>query len=264
MNFLRQHITLVAFGASVVIGLAVASLRPAPVQAMADCISCQPTLYNYATLSGPYKVCVKSNSTYAFTQTQADAVASGKDYWNNYFTAAGVNISFSSVTADASTPCPNDTDITISIVDPSAMVNNGALSEANLTTNGHGATVHVNADQLSNGAVDWQDMGAHELGHILDFKDVKNEGATSGCVGLTIMWEINQTMPSSALCADETACSGKYVSPNTGGDDYYDPIGGECYDWYWVTTYYYYSEGNWYEAGETWEYIDEYCGVPPM
>ena len=89
----ERRLTIVLFVACALTGLAVGALRPSPLQAQSTtCASCQPSLYNYATLSGPYKVCVESNSTYAWSSSQASAVASGKDYWNNYFSAAGINI----------------------------------------------------------------------------------------------------------------------------------------------------------------------------
>jgi hypothetical protein len=249
--------------ASAVFGLILIAGGRLGAQASSSCLDCTPGLLGNPNMSGSFTVCLESGSTYAFSQTQYDAIESGLHYWDSYFQDAEIDISFSVIGRNPS--CSGSgADIVIKLVDTNTdMVNVGALAEANQTSYGYGATIKVNEAQLTNSAVDWAEMAAHEMGHLLGFDDIN---PPLSCSGLSVMWHQNVAMPSGgATCSDKTAASGKFVGGNNDPGPEWFPE-GDCWEVWTVYRYWWFDGTDYHFSGwflGTYQYTD--CdGGPPI
>lgn len=221
-------------------------------------MDCQPTRYNYASLSGSYQVCFESNENYSFSAGQMSAMAAGLDYWNSVFSDLGVNISFSATYGlkDSLAPCPSTTNI---IFSPSYDTE-GHLALADLTTDGNGAVVRIDTTRLLADDQNWDHLAAHELGHILDYQDVH----TNGCYLYTVMWQENDVVPTPSCSSDKVANSTRYKGGGGTNEDF-QPAGGECYDVYLVREFYVWDGSDFYYVGSAViAYLGQYCGPPPI
>ena len=222
-------------------------LTSAVLHAQDPCAICKPALDNYASLSGNYDVCIESDSSHDLGPIRQN-IAAGIAYWEPYFEEASIDISFSFFEGTAENPCSGH-DIKVKVVPNSSMSNSGALAEAHRTPNGRGAEIWINEDELGNSAIDWNGMGAHEMGHILDFDDVR---PPKDCSGKTLMWHENGAIPPGGVrCADKTAASQKYKGGTPGDGEYWIPS-GDCYDIWLYVEYYWWGNGEWHYSGWNW------------
>jgi hypothetical protein len=239
---------------------ALAAVAPS---AQDECAVCSPDLYNWAEMSGEYTICFdQSGEDFS---SQAQQIAMGiESYWAPYFDDAEIDISFSWRPLGDS--CDSG-DIIFKVVDAGEMTNTGHSAETNFVNqNGHGNWVGINRDNINSESSDrWAYLGAHELGHLLDFKDVNDPD----CAGFTVMATRND-LPSVTLCGDKTTATVKYLGVGPVEEDEWwepseDPEHEDCYEvsraylWVWCDESGCYSSG-WTKGG----FLRIDCGPPPI
>lgn len=229
----------------------------------ANCVPCAPIHDGVHNLSGNYTVQIEWSNSYQYPSGQISEMKNAiEGYWNGYFQALGINISFSVSDCNVDVGC-GSADIRIFLDDPVNFFNQGALAETLQTSDGHGSSVRVDRTQLSNINVHWSHMGAHEVGHVLGFDNVSN----SECALATIMFIPNRPMLSSVGCGDKIAVSDHWLGQTYYSDDYQWIHGSaDCYE-VWRTTYYFCSDDgiHFYQCGEVGPVFSHfYCGEPPV
>jgi hypothetical protein len=219
------------------------------------CLDCMPETYNYSHMSGNYTVCFEINSHewHDVDQYMEEGIES---YWPDYLSAAGIDITFNFIHGS---PC-EEYDILIQIVTSGDMTNSTAPAEAHMTEDGRGSSIWVNADKVP-GTSDWYGAGAHEMGHLMDYKDIYNKPQ---CAGQSIMYGTTQSWPSTITCSDKTALTNKYKT--TGGDPFDEWFpNNQCYEIWTVYRYWWYDGTDYYFSGwylGSYQYTDCENGPP--
>jgi hypothetical protein len=252
----------------VVLAVALFVLRFPPVVVLAvGCEDCQPARIGANTsMSGQYTVCIQSDSNNQFSSAEASAIETGiQHYWGGYLSTAS-SIGFAISTGTAADPCSGD--ITISI-DPSLRTaNNGNGDWADTDPSGgdgRGSTIRVNPDFLGQtfATANWEWLGAHEMGHVLDFNDITNDA----CQAYSIMAHGNQNYdPDDEFlrCADALACSLRWTQSNLDdGANQSQPNEDNCFDVYYVQVQFCWNGQHWILCGQVWTWLYEDCDPIP-
>ncbi len=217
-----------------------------------DCTQCAPDVYNYARyLIGSYTVCFldtyPGNPEWSFTEGEVFAMAEGiNQYWNAQLDAAGAQISFGPFIHEQI--CPSG-----SIVIRRESLSSSIEAQTHMTEDGNDAIIDIRSDLQLTGDF-WKNLAAHEIGHVLDFKDVYDPQ----CEGKTIMWHVNSLPWAPARCSDSLAVQANYQPANVDYFTYFTPP--NCYDQYLVYYYSCWDGTGWYYCGSSWYYITTWCG----
>lgn len=242
----------------------VASGGSVAILAQQNCSYCQPDRFNYATPNGHYVVCLDHN----LPGEVQDKIADGIDYWHNMFAEHNVNISFTVNFGTENATCGGEGDnyqydilyyVDAGITDPTT----GA--EAHLTQNMRNSSVGINPYHYTNHShppEEWEYLGAHEQGHLLDFKDVTRDGCNGG---VTVMWHQTEFMPSGPTCTDRGALLGRWTGQVYTPEDWVSSeMYEDCWDIYLVHIVYWWNGSTYQEIITGATYITWSCDDPPV
>ena len=157
-------IALTSFTSTQLLGAANAS---GPIDSCADC---KPATWNQHTaLSGEYEICFQQPAEgSSFSNEQITEFMNGvNDYWDEFLDDAEVNISFAPTPVVKTMPeeCGSN-GITVKL--------DSGPARAEMvwapTSNGRGASIKINPAETQAADANFKWLGAHEVGHFLDFK----------------------------------------------------------------------------------------------
>jgi hypothetical protein len=254
---MRRYGIGLALSAIVLVLIAVAASRPT---AQTDsCASCTPArLFRFDQPPSVLELCFQDSDTNVWTNAQIDSIVNGITTWQDFTGSNGYSLSFSSSHKTSSDSCSTNTD-TVKLYWGTDLGPNepaGTLGVAGSSQ----ATIEFNSAYPFSMTFPWNDVGAHEFGHVLDFADVY----TDGCAGSTVMWWMTQSLLSEdARCGDKIAVTSKYIGGNTSSD--YDKVYGEdyCYDLYLIVYMWWFDGSDWHDGGYAAYYVGHGCDGPP-
>lgn len=196
------------------------------------CSSCEPAPKSGVSVGGSRSVCISTG----FSATERDNMKIGiETYWPGVLANTGSPVTLNVViAANQSAPTCTTTGADIMITADSAAAPDLAIAAH--TSNGVGATIKVNPTYLgdyygtgTSGQNLWQNVGAHEIGHIVGFENV----STTGCASATIMKvPVTYDALMSNACSDAAAALLKYPKRDDDGDGFSpdDPSETDCDD----------------------------------
>lgn len=229
-----------------------------------SCAACMPSRKNVNyDVPNNLDVCFQEFQGQGFPPGAIESMKSGMNTWWDMLSQNGKNVSvFYDQKTDPDTCADNGQTLRVTMKPGSSFDHPDEDFAEGLGFRSDGnATITFNLD-LFNRPVDWTEVGAHELGHVLDFGHTPDDPA---CQGQSVMWRFAMPMPGGDRCADRTAVSLKYRTDSVEEDIESGPKGeDDCADYYLVR-YYFWTDGNgWHGAGYMSYYLGNYCGPPPF
>jgi len=229
-----------------------------------SCAACQPARLNngWNVGTGELTVCFKNSTNHTWDNGERDSFLQGMGYWTALAAEQGRTITLNPVNKESSQECPSGS-AEIKMVSNGEMVNSGAVAESLGTSDGHGGWTHINRDVVTSSFGYWQELGAHEFGHYFDFRDIS---ASANCGNYSVMSQGAWVAMSNVNpCGDRTAVTTRYQGGNSDpGNDYADPVGGDCWEWLRVTFWENFDGTQWNYVGFTIDAdLGTYCDGPP-